>query len=615
MTPFDLPWDNADIDIHPDPPEGWHRVVVACGWQDAKVARKRWPHAAVVGPLRTVRGIDLLVRALLANPQVRVLVWDGPDLTPGEATKTELQRYFPLSGPSAMQSIDLAQDEYAEYALGLVRAAAASVLPHHDPITGDAVGVWPWWAPPHDFELALADRGLDRDRVVQMVLPPPPPAPTTRAPHGDPGERVVGDTLADIWPQLLQRTLTCGREIPTHYGATRELLSVFSVIRDPVATLDSFGSTATTPGPEGPGDTIAFNSPPHPVLGFTWAELEDYYRRLTTDVVPEGAAYSYGSRLAGNVQSLGQAVEVGVRRALAPWMSDPLDQFAFLYQGLKAEPLYRGHFLTPWRAYQDAVVGKSGRPCLVGVQFRAVPLPACETCGGGGVVSAGPCPFCGGRRPEHQLHAQVVFRSHDLYGAYSLNLAAVCMWLVNTAMRHRMGVGTVSCLSVSGHVYERDWAAAQEVIEAYKPPTVRWDQRTSWRIEKVALPQPWPKVGDTVHYVAQMAGEDYSGTWRILRYDHYEDGSVLGVRLEPIDVHPEHDIECFSTTDLTLIEPRPVYELGATALTPDGSEVVATFEAPNPGNLRLQLERSGLVTGTGAALWLGAEIERVWRNG
>jgi hypothetical protein len=55
--------------------------------------------------------------------------------------------------------------------------------------------------------------------------------------------------------------------------------------------------------------------------------------------------------------------------------------------------------------------------------------------------------------------------------------------------------------------------------------------------------------------------------------------------------------------------------LVAEALTPGeegGDEILAAFEAPNPGALRLAIDRSGLTTGVGAALWLGSEIERVW---
>jgi hypothetical protein len=51
--------------------------------------------------------------------------------------------------------------------------------------------------------------------------------------------------------------------------------------------------------------------------------------------------------------------------------------------------------------------------------------------------------------------------------------------------------------------------------------------------------------------------------------------------------------------------------LRATALTPDGKEVIAVFEATTPEALRSQIERSGLISSVGSALWVGDEIRRV----
>lgn len=66
------------LDIHEDPPGLWQRVCVIGMWQDAKITRKRWPFASCVGPLRTKAGIDLLVRNLAHNPQIRLIIVDGP---------------------------------------------------------------------------------------------------------------------------------------------------------------------------------------------------------------------------------------------------------------------------------------------------------------------------------------------------------------------------------------------------------------------------------------------------------------------------------------------------------------------------------------------------------
>jgi hypothetical protein len=56
----------------------------------------------------------------------------------------------------------------------------------------------------------------------------------------------------------------------------------------------------------------------------------------------------------------------------------------------------------------------------------------------------------------------------------------------------------------------------------------------------------------------------------------------------------------------------PTFSLRASALTPDGSEVLQVFEAKTPERLLRDIEESGLIQATGSALWLGGEVERVW---
>src|SRR5262249_46467262 len=84
---------NPTLDVHSDPPEPWGRIAVVGGWHDADRTRRDWPHAAVVGPLRSPRGFAELLRNLLNNPQIAVVIWSGPDLTPGETTRP---RFFDL---------------------------------------------------------------------------------------------------------------------------------------------------------------------------------------------------------------------------------------------------------------------------------------------------------------------------------------------------------------------------------------------------------------------------------------------------------------------------------------------------------------------------------------
>ena len=456
--------ENPDLSIIPDP--GWPRVAVACRWKDAHKRREQWPHASVVGPLRTTRGIDLLVRSLLANPQIRIVVIDGADLSAGKLTTAALMDLW----ESGIRPRGMA-DDLTDDLLGLIRESV--ILAIHDPKLSD---------------LDLDTITVDVDRPGgPIVLPPPVPVATTAAPHGDPGERVVGDTLVDVWPAVLQRIMDFGFDVPSQYGATREVLNMVSVFRDPRSILEDVDNA--------------------PWLGFTRNAMEEYARRVTTPWAPEDAPYSYGTRIGA-------------------------DGFAGVSHLLEVKVSDRGIGVSPWLP-QDAGEGK-GRPCLVWAQFRHV---------------------------GDRLHLQVVFRSHDYFAAYPMNLAALASWLIREADGHSLDVGTMTCLSVSAHLYDRDWNDARDIIDDHLPKGHQWDPRSTWRVEVVPID---PLLGSA----------------------HLIDGA------------PE------------VPSYLKVPHIRATALTPDGAEVVATFEGRTAEAIQRKIERSGLLTTTGNAMWLGRELAK-----
>jgi hypothetical protein len=181
----------------------------------------------------------------------------------------------------------------------------------------------------------------------------------------------------------------------------------------------------------------------------------------------------------------------------------------------------------------------------------------------------------------------VCFRSHDLHGAYPTNLAGICLWLIETAKRHDMEVGTLTCMSMSAHIYARDWNDANEVISKHYVTNhePRWDMRSTWRVEKIVEQvEGWkcPECNEPLPLTVPA----HLPCWRV-------GGEVLRPsKFAPVKVD---------------LAPR----LRATALTPDGKEVIAVFEATTPEALRSQIERSGLISSVGSALWVGDEIRRV----
>ena len=631
---------NIDIDVHPNPPGLWARVVVVGRWSSKERVRKAWPDASVVGPLRTLRGIDLLVRNLLANPQIRVIIVDGPDLRPD--VTASLREVFSV-GRDPITDEETNIDRLPTF---LAESLFTTEAPLYKPVPGDPLfeavclmlrgvkllTVEEWDTSGMGAEGNLAAHVEDRDRAGGASFLKPPKPPTLDVlPHGDPGHRVVGDTLAEVWPRALEQAMRFGRKAPTQYGETREVLALTSVVRNPTATLDEFMARLTRDIDTGEPVTL---HDPHPVLGFTYQDVETYYRQLV-GLDPKGERdYSYGSRMRGKGAKIPSHMPPGYV------IGSVTDQIAAVEKLLAEKPDTRAAFLTPWRPDEDS--GKeSGRPCLDGVRFRAV---------------------------DGALHMFVTFRSHDLYAGHPQNLAALCLWLIEEAKTLDMPVGTLTCTSWSAHVYARDYVAALDVVKANPAPMVQWDQRSSWRVRTkpgapvegltccVSLRTPG---GLRVLCGKAAAGLDSIttspvcaehapvnvGPWERVSYrvrrwpwgaiaglvENTEFQGLRGVVMSPTSPGPvgvglvggDTEASARLKVDERLADmktlPLPTTRvLVAEALTPGeegGDSVIATFEAPSPGALRLAVIRSGLVTDVGAACWLGSEIERVWAGG
>ena len=255
--------------INPSPAGLWGRVAIVSMWTPLARTCKSWgDKPAVIGMLRTIPGIDLLVRGLLANPQIRLVVIDGTDASADKATSRAL--YAMWKGERA----DMFTDREVAYHAVELYSSIDLVVADRVPFVRQAVAT----LDPESVEVAefLRIPNQDRGGIGRILCPPPPPKANAPAPHGDPGERVAGDTLADVWPMALQRIMAFGRAVPTQYGESREILNLVSVIRDPKRVAEDLAA-----------------------LGLTEGQLEDYRKQLMGEIAVEDRAYSYGSRLRG----------------------------------------------------------------------------------------------------------------------------------------------------------------------------------------------------------------------------------------------------------------------------------------------------------------------------
>lgn len=646
---YTLPWTNPDLDVHPAPMPGWHRVAVVGLWTDAKKLRRDWPDAAVVGPLRTLRGIDLLVRSLLANPQIRVLVVTGRDLSPGQSVQKALEGLWTLT----MSELNTMCREHGWPLnamvgfLGNPNDGEGLILVHD----GDAekLGEGTEEGGPESPQKYALRMAPTKDRPGGAIfLPPPLPPENPELPAGLPGQRVTGRTLAEVWPKVLQEVLCFGDAVPTSYGGSRELLNLVSVVEDPRGSIGSLSDGSK-----------------HPVLGIFKADLDDYYTKsFMGKVPPEGVSYSYGSRLqGGDISHYTRPTAVGPDGS--QWGGGQpvhhVDQTATVRQLLQSTPTTRAAYLSPWRPGEDA--GKeSGRPCLVGAWFRATGGPGrCYVCGQEATCEAregAPAPWqpmcdthCArdpedGERREvvRTLNLSVQFRSHDLHGAYPLNLAACCLWLCEEAKVHGMEVGTVTCLSMSAHVYDHAAEAASEVVSKHvKAGAWSQDARSAWRVWKENVraeqpdpedpwavltawhrcnAQPWLKAGERVCAARPYAKKGTKALgMRELHLPHLmreldERTSSAWGPWVPASLEVTENLRKLVKAELADgLPPVPTPIIGHTfhaeAIDPDGTRVLQVFEAPTQGRLIKDIQASGLVTSVQHALWLGAEVGKL----
>jgi len=582
---------NGDLWVNPDPKGPWARVAVCSRWANAEKVARVWGHRpAVVGPLRTVEGVDLLVRSLLANPQIRVVFVDGPDALSTNGATAAAEAFFRRGDVGALAD---EEDLRTLAALLVARLAVDQELEAEGPAAvtwtavdrHDAVGLIDMVGRKPETNRFIVSMMLElsRDRPGgKHVLPPPPPKATTVAPAGDPGERVVADTIAEAWPQILARIVRFGRVVPTQYGDTKELLDLVSVIRDPAASLEAFDR-------EGGAE--------HPLFEKTWAAVEQYHSFVTGREPPDGVDYTYGSRMHG---TMGPADEVRLAliagiEYMRPMRQGPglglqflgqslggVDQFEEIEALLREKPGTRAAFMTPWRPEEDA--GKeSNRPCLVGAWFRVVDGRTDEE------VRKVCDEQVGLLSRRRSLHLTVQFRSHDMWGGWPMNLEAFCRMLVETAGRLGLEVGHLVCLSMSAHLYDRTWERAERLADAWKPVGIQFDARSSWRIEQ-APPLP---VSENEEFRSPLDGRPYV----------YAAGRLT-------DVVAGTALSEISLDEVRKIRGDPPAVVRALAIEPGehGSRVTAVFEGTSPAQLRSRIGRSGLLTSVDNALWLGEQI-------
>jgi thymidylate synthase len=251
---------------------GASAVAVVTLWSRKEKVAESVPRDrfAVMGQLYSpTRGLDPLVRNLIANPSIRHLIVTGRDFSgSGRALADFFERGFERGRTALGQECWRARSDVEAYvdievAEDAIEAVRANVTLHRVEIESLGTKL---------EELAGANA---RPYGERRLFPKVEHAPTV-LPSADSVLVVRAPKVAQAWVEVLDRVMRFGREGATHYGARqKEVLDVVTVVDG-----------------EEPG---ALYLPDY--LPFSRRQLDEYLPRVLTAKDYPDTSYTYGQRL------------------------------------------------------------------------------------------------------------------------------------------------------------------------------------------------------------------------------------------------------------------------------------------------------------------------------
>ena len=150
---------------------------------------------------------------------------------------------------------------------------------------------------------------------------------------------------------------------------------------------------------------------------FDKKDLEMYYPQILENVVLKDTSYTYGSRLRSY---------------------KGIDQIMEVIKKLKNNSFTRRAVGVVWDVGHD--IYSRNPPCLIFVQFFV---------------------------QEGKLFMNAYFRSNDVFDAWPKNSLALRMLQLRVAREVGLGMGSLTMMAGSAHIYERNWGMAKDYMEKY----------------------------------------------------------------------------------------------------------------------------------------------------
>lgn len=264
------------------------------------------------------RGLDLMVRNLLANPQITNLVITGVDFSKsGMVLKDFFENGFERGQTEITNKpVWRVKSEYPGYIELDIPEDVLNEL-------RETINV-AWIANTEDLNpesLSIPERKRERRVFMKEVE-----ELENKYVAEDVGFVIKGKTVAEVWLKILDTILKFGKESGTHYeDAQREILNLISVITD-----------------ENPDDLFIPEW-----LPFDKQHVMQYISQITTGASVPGTSYTYGQRI-------------------REWFGK--DQVKDAAAKLVREPISRAVVINLWDSTKDLTIG--GSPCINHIWLR-----------------------------------------------------------------------------------------------------------------------------------------------------------------------------------------------------------------------------------------------------
>ena len=392
-------------------------------WNEPELLFKRSEtireHSAIIGTLYSRQGVNIILRNLARNPQIRTLfVW-------GNGTLSNTQ--FGLAGKGVLDTL-WREGVDAE---GFVRTTKFKLEKEIDPAVVEKIR--------KEVQLldissaSFDDAEIEVEKVAAVavtpymepvIFPDAVPEKVDMFPSEEVGFAIHGRGILDAWVRVVDRIMRYGTIKGTQLGLQqRELIGVTWVasIEDPVH----------------PNLAIANEWPKElrETTGATETAIKEYHSVFLSAEKPENIFYTYGNRLmqypTGTGSVIDQIKEIMIpqlknspntRRAVATTMVPPIDKDS-----------------------------KDDSPCITQVQAIQV---------------------------NGKLHFLVTARSHDIFKAAIPNAFGLRTLQKTIADETGFELGKLQITSQSAHIYEQDWENAAKMMRCLfweRPPSLTFD--------------------------------------------------------------------------------------------------------------------------------------------